>query len=60
MTETEEMERKVVVRAILSALRNPLYFMCVPDREFIYETVKKFDITVVEILDAAYNKARNT
>jgi len=55
MTETSD-QRLLAARAIVRALRNPFAMVSKPDREEVFELARRFDLTALDLLNAAYEK----
>jgi hypothetical protein len=56
---TEEMTKDKAIRYLLLALSNPLFLMSVPDKEKAMELAKRFNVTVLELLEAKIKRSQN-
>ena len=46
-------ERQKAIRQVLGILLHPMKMMCLPDREKAYALATQYQVTAVELLDAA-------
>jgi hypothetical protein len=51
-------DRKRAVETVLSILRHSLALLSRPDREAAHELARRFEITAVDLLDAATERSR--